>query len=526
MEQQFILKSKNTETNPSDWKSYLSDLINKGHYLDTSFVNGIRRYAISKINTTTFEYSPTPMLRDYIIFDKNTSNMNNDFIGHRIGLVPVNMIGVKYILLIYKILLGHYAELDNILENISNEEDSIKNLKKNLKLETNIDILSQIQFYINEENSRDDIKNITTENILFKFINLEDNSELELKKDKIERFIKLFQLYEKYNEIKEVISNDISYKNLIKLVFSYIYSAEETNKGILLCKLKQNEKLNCRMYLNIGNGEKHARWSTVSPCTYSFELDNNLILEILNKKCIEAKLTEEDLQSNINTDNYTSIQEFITSRYNNLSTFMLNSDKIKEKNEFMTTISNITDYNKIKQYISDKDTLLNTFNKCDYQRYYKGKEEFEVFNREFILKIEPVGFYTAERILYKTFKLLKNTLLNECSIILNLLSNYTNFPIKNENIIISDSDKIENGIDILFTNSNHSIGNILTSYIYNLNLTNISYIAYKMVHPLKKEMLITVGLNDTEDKINNIKNIFENLSNIFIKMDINTFRNI
>ena len=29
MEQQFILKSKNTETNPSNWKSYLSDLINK-----------------------------------------------------------------------------------------------------------------------------------------------------------------------------------------------------------------------------------------------------------------------------------------------------------------------------------------------------------------------------------------------------------------------------------------------------------------------------------------------------------------
>ena len=106
------------------------------------------------------------------------------------------------------------------------------------------------------------------------------------------------------------------------------------------------------------------------------------------------------------------------------------------------------------------------------------------------------------------------------------ITDSNNLPIQNEAITISDSDKIENGIDILFTNSNHSIGNILTSYIYNLNLTNISYIAYKMVHPLKKEMLITVGLNDTEDKINNIKNIFENLSNIFIKMDINTFRNI
>ena len=40
----------------------------------------------------------------------------------------------------------------------------------------------------------------------------------------------------------------------------------------------------------------------------------------------------------------------------NLSTFKLNSDKIKKKKEFMTTISEMTDYNKIKQYISDKDT--------------------------------------------------------------------------------------------------------------------------------------------------------------------------
>ena len=525
MEGQFLLKTKNTEINPSDWKTYLSNLIKNGHYLDTSFVNGLRRYAIGKINCTTFEYSPSPMIRDYIIFEKNTSNMNNDFIGHRIGLVPVNIIGVKYILLIYKILIGHHSELDNILKDISDKkEQSIKNLKTNLKLEKNIDIISKINFYINEKNEGEDIKNITTENILFKFINLDDNSEFELQKDAIKRFIPLFKLYEEYNNISESIAEDISYNNLMNLVFNYIFSAEENNKGILLCKLKQNETLKCKMNLNIGNGEKHARWSPVCPCTYSFELDNDLILQILNKKCNESKLTEDNLQEDINPENYMLIKEFINSRYNEPSNFVLTPEKIKEKQDFMSTLSQTTDYNTIKQYISNKDTLLNTFNKCDYQRYYKGKEEFELFNREFNLKIEPVGFYSSERILYKIFKLLKNNLIEECNNILELLSNYSNFPMKNAKTVISDSDKIENGIDILFTNSNHSIGNILSSYIYHLNLENISYIAYKMVHPLKKEMLITIGLNNITDKSNEIKNIFENLNDIFKKMELSTFK--
>ena len=45
-----------------------------------------------------------------------------------------------------------------------------------------------------------------------------------------------------------------------------------------------------------------------------------------------------------------------------------------------------------------------------------------------------------------------------------------------------------------------------------------------MVHPLKKEMLITIGLNNITDKSNEIKNIFENLNDIFKKMELSTFK--
>jgi len=523
METSFVLKSQNTDPNPSNWKIYHADLIKKGHYLDTSFVNGLRRYAIGKINTLAFEYSPTPMLKDYIIFEKNTSNMNNDFIGHRIGLVPVNIIGIKYILLIYKIITGHHNEFTKILETINNPEKNMENIQKlktNLKLEKNIDLISKIKFYINKENEHEDIMNITTEHILFSL-----NQEIRL--SDLEPYIPLFKLYETYNNIDTSIANDISNENLLKLVFNYIYESGDSQKGILLCKLKQREKLKCNIHLNIGNGEKHSRWSVVSPCTYSFELDINLINNILTKKCTEINLIDDILKNNIGEDNYKIIEDFITLRYTDLSRFRLNPELIEIKNTFFDSIEFKkldTNTNKIvKQYISDKDTLLNTFNKCDYQRYYKGKEEYELFNRVFNFEIESVGFYTPERILDKAFKLLKNNLLNECNRIVYLLSNYNNLPIQNEAIIISDSDKIENGIDILFTESNHSIGNILTSYIYYLNYSFLSYIAYKMVHPLKQEMMITIGLS-TQEKTQNIITIFTNLIQIFEKMNLDNFQ--
>ena len=519
----FILKSQNTNPNPSNWKTYHADLINKGHYLDTSFVNGLRRYAIGKINTLAFEYSPTPMIKDYIIFEKNTSNMNNDFIGHRIGLVPVNIIGIKYILLIYKIIIGHHNEFTKILETINDSEKNMENIQKlktNLKLEKNIDLISKIKFYINKENENDDIMNITTEHILFSL-----NHEIRV--SDLEPYIPLFKLYETYNNINTSIANDISNENLLKLVFDYIYESGDSQKGILLCKLKQREKLRCNIHLNMGNGEKHARWSTVCPCTFSFDLDNDLIVKILNKKCTETNLIDDILKNNIGEDNYKIVEDFISLRYTDVSTFRLNPELIEIKNTFFDSMEfkNLdTNTNKIvKQYISDKDTLLNTFNKCDYQRYYKGKEEYELFNRVFNFEIESVGFYTPERILDKTFKLLKNNLLNECNRIVYLLSNYNNLPIQNEAIIISDSDKIENGIDILFTESNHSIGNILTSYIYYLNYSFLSYIAYKMVHPLKQEMMITIGLS-TEEKNQNIITIFTNLIQIFEKMNLDNFQ--
>tara|TARA_B100001142_G_C14324417_1_gene651711 strand:+ start:812 stop:2422 length:1611 start_codon:yes stop_codon:yes gene_type:complete len=531
---EFLLKSDlRTFSQSSNWKQEFRKLINESKYLDTSIVNGIRRYSIGKLNTVAFDYSPTPQLKEYITFEKNNSNMNNDFIGHRIGLLPVDIIGVKYVLLIYKILLGHHNEIDKYVSLLkenkkANKEACTTFLKSNLKLSDNIELINNIEFYFDEKNTTEDYKNITSEDIKMKLYLIgkepEDKIELDLNdtmyKTKLDNYKVLFEVYEEYYGLDKV-SSDLNYNKLVRNIFK-LYA----NKyGVLLCKLKKTEQLKCKMYLNIGNGEKHSRWSVVSPCTYSFILDYDLITKILNKK-IESnklKLTNTNLQELVG-DEFGQIQEFIENRYTDITTFELNKELIELKDKFLEEKKELQNIDIITQFISEKDKLINIFNKCDNQRYFKGKEEYELFNREFKLYIESVGFYNNERILHKTFKLLKQDLIQDCTSIIFLLKNFNTFPYKNNEITIDESVKIQNGVDIIFNNSNHGLGNIFSSYIYYLYDTDtIEYVGYKMTHPLKTEMVITIGLNDIKNVNTVVVSIFENLKKIFTNMHINNF---
>ncbi len=536
----FLLKSNINEStfpaNEKEWKPYFKKIIQDSKYLDTSIVNGIRRYSIGKLNTVAFEYSPTPLLKEYIYFDKNNSNMNNDFIGHRLGLLPIKIIGAKYLLLIYKILITHTDTIDkimNLLKDEKNKPNCIQMLKQNLKLADNIDLISKIKFYISEKNDASDVMPITTEHIKIAFMD-PNNSESEIELPDLSKYNDIFKLYEEYNGFEETIYTNITYDKLVGLVFP-LFNFKDENYGTLLCKLKKNETLRCRMYLNLGSGEKHSRWSVVSPCTYSFELDPVLINDILLKKCQKITIKDEnklilmesELEKLIGKEN-NDLLGIISNRYNNMSEFTLNPTSVKEKQDlFQSELFTKLDMNKqeiVTQFISEKDKLLNTFNKCDKQRYFKGKEEFELFKRQFNLYIESTGFYDPDRILYKTYKLLMNDVVNVCDNIIYLFKNYSNYPLKNNLITIDESDKIENGIDIVFNNSNHAIGNILTSYMYYLyDNSDIKYIAYKMVHPLKQEMIVTIGLENRENVNVKLYTIFNTLKNIFTNMTLDNF---
>tara|TARA_Y100000741_G_scaffold363429_1_gene351645 strand:+ start:30 stop:1628 length:1599 start_codon:yes stop_codon:yes gene_type:complete len=516
-----ILKSKYNE---KDTNIDLKDLIKKRKYLDTSYVNAIRRYAINNINTLAFEYYPIPKNINYINIIENNSSMNNDFIGHRIGLLPVHIASIKYLLFIYKIISGNQNYFDNLLKKLSKEKKLqpyliYKEIKNNLKLsdENNIKFIQNIIFYIDIFNTTD-IIDITTLDILIKFSDISNDIDYT---SKLNKYSELFKIYEKYTQIK--INNISNFKSELLLKIFKPFIIQDKEYGVLLCKLKKNEKLKCEFKLNLGCAEQHSRWSVVSPISYSFVIDYNRVKEILLERLKDKKLLNTDLSDELKTN--VNITTFIDNRYNDIINFNMNDDNINSLKTFITTL-NDDEVNLFKKFINNKDNLLNIFNKCDNQRYFYGKEEQEIYKRQFNLTIESIGFYDAERILHKANKLLIKDLLNLFSNIINLLTDFNMFPLKKNDLIIDKSQKIINGLDIFYTNGSHSIGNILQSYIYYYcDNSIITYIGYKLIHPLKKDMLLTIGF-DLE--FNNIESytttLFNELTSIFSEMNIVNFQ--
>lgn len=517
----FILVSKEIKG-----KVNLQELISSSNYLDTSYVNAIRRYAINNVKTLAFEYHQVPQNKDYIKFIKNTTNMNNDFIGHRIGLLSPNIASVKYLLLIYKILIGHHATLDEINKKTKNKYnradiDSGKEYKiykeicSNLKIsqETNMKLINEIVFYLDISNDLD-LLDVTTLDIKLRLENEANISEKYM--EKLTKYKNLIDTYEKFSKKKIDLAN---YKeDLLKKIFEpWVKDGKEY--GVLLCKLKKNEILRCEFILNDGCGEDHARWTTVCPINYTFEIDNDLVKENLLMKLSEANLLNE----NIEYSEDEGLINFIEERYKDIINFNLNETNINSLNEYLETVEEDKLEN-IKNFIKTKDDLLNIFNKCDKQRYIYGKD-FDLYKRKFNLMIETNDNYLPAKILHKSDKLLKKDLIGFINIIIDLLDNYSLFPINKDDISIDNSKKIINGIDIYYDNGSHSIGNILQSYIYNLiDVSVLEYCGYKMSHPLKKEMLLTLGFSKNISDIQvKTKEIFISLRNIFQNMSITKF---
>lgn len=523
MDSENIFKIKLCSNYDENEEVDLKKLILDSKYLDTSYINSIRRYAINNVRTLAFEYHQIPQNIDYIKFIKNNTNMNNDFIGHRIGLLSTNIASVKYLLLIYKIISGHHNVLDELNKKIrkslsdTEEYNIYKELKTNLKIskQTNMDLIHNIIFYIDVYNDLD-ILNITTFDINIKFKNEADISDKYI--SKLNSYKKLLDIYEKYTKINIDLEN--YKKDLLKNIFKpFIPKDDDGEYGVLICKLKKQETLKCEFILNDGCGEQHARWTTVCPIKYTFEIDNNLVKENLLMKLKDKNLLNENI---IYKDDELFVN-FIDDRYKDIINFNLNDVNINSLTEFLKTVDE-EKLEYIRNFIRTKDDLLNIFNKCDKQRYIYGKD-YDLYKRKFNLEIETNNNYTGYQILHKSEKLLLKDLLNIINIIIDLLDNYSLFPINRDDIIISNSNKIINGLDIYYNNGSHSIGNILQSYIYNLMDESIlNYCGYKMVHPLKKEMLLTLGFSSDINEIQiETKKIFINLRDIFEKMNIEEF---
>ena len=203
--------------------------------------------------------------------------------------------------------------------------------------------------------------------------------------------------------------------------------------------VQKPEEFECVMTARIGTGRQNARYIPVSQCSYKYTPDKD-----------EARLKEV------------------------FTNWLMSSKKVNS---------------------ADLDT--NPTRKGELEREFATMEVARCFLEEngepysFDFTIESIGVLTPEAILARALDVLQARCLRYASI------NVGDLP---DNLRIVPSNTISgNAFDFLFAQEDHTLGNLFQTWIEQ-NLMNagpeaeISFVVYKVPHPLRDEMVLTVGV--------------------------------
>ena len=189
---------------------------------------------------------------------------------------------------------------------------------------------------------------------------------------------------------------------------------------------------------SVGTGQQHIRWCPVSQCSYSYTIDTDAGRQ--------QQFFERWLENN-----------------KKLSTQALNDDPEK------------------------KDAMIREFQTMEVQRCYKTNEKGEPSSFDFV--VESIGtlpiFQIVEKALYNIEK--------KCAKYAGELP---------YDVRVVPADARMKGFDFYFPNEDHTLGNLLQSFM-EANLMDageISYVGYKVPHPLRAEMVLRVGVDFPTDK--------------------------
>ncbi len=189
---------------------------------------------------------------------------------------------------------------------------------------------------------------------------------------------------------------------------------------------------------SVGTGTQHIRWCPVSQCSYSYTID-----------------TDEGRQ-----------RQFF--------------ERWLENNKKMSPDS-------LNDEPGKKDAMIREFQSMEVQRCYKVNEKGEPNSFDFV--IESIGTMPI-------FDIVERALLNiekKCAAYSGELPS---------TVKVLPADARMKGFDFYFPNEDHTLGNLLQAYMEaNLMDTGeVSYVGYKVPHPLRAEMVLRVGVDFPTDK--------------------------
>jgi len=217
-----------------------------------------------------------------------------------------------------------------------------------------------------------------------------------------------------------------------------------TNDTCLLAVLKARQpntapqKIEFVARASVGTGNQHIRWCPVSQCSYSYTID-----------------TDEGRQ-----------QQFFQRWLENNKKLSLES---------------------LNDEAGKKEAMIREFQSMEVQRCFKVNEKGEPNSFDFV--IESIGtlpiFPIVERALFNIEK--------KCTKYSGELPH---------DVRVVPADARMKGFDFYFPNEDHTLGNLLQSYMEanQMETNEVSFVGYKVPHPLRAEMVLRVGVDFPTDK--------------------------
>jgi len=137
-----------------------------------------------------------------------------------------------------------------------------------------------------------------------------------------------------------------------------------------------------------------------------------------------------------------------------------------------------------------KGELEREFETMEVQRCYKKDERGEPYSFDFI--VESVGVLSPTYIVARAIELLQAKVLRYASI------DSGDLP---DSVKVRPADARMKGFDFVFQREDHTMGNLLQTWMEQnlMDSGDITFVGYKVPHPLRDEMVLRVGVDSGKD---------------------------
>jgi DNA-directed RNA polymerase subunit L len=136
--------------------------------------------------------------------------------------------------------------------------------------------------------------------------------------------------------------------------------------------------------------------------------------------------------------------------------------------------------------------LKREFECLEIQRCYLQNEKGEPY--DFTFHIESVGILSVPTIIERGLKACED-----------IVSPYTTLDVElTPNVAVAKAARRMEGVELVFQNEEHTLGNLLQTLLVERHVEGaeeprLSYVAYKVPHPLRQEMVLVVSAADGEE---------------------------